>query len=284
MATWLVTGAAGALGRAVVQRLQDQEQSVIPTTRSGNGSVQLDVKSQEQVRAVLAEHRPDVILHLAAAFTHDWDAAYAVNVLASRYLLEAVETLELPARLLLVGSAAEYGLVKPEANPIPVSHPLAPVSVYGLTKSWQTMAMHLFAARGVDVVLGRVFNLDGEGMSPKLFAGRVRQQAAALRDGQTSHISVGPLDALRDYCSTAEAARQLLAIARKGRTGGIYHVASGEPVTMQQVLTKILAECGLSEDVVRSDASLSNRKGHDVPAIYADMSETWPLLDGDLDQ
>ena len=276
-----ITGAAGALGRAVTAYLRGLDQyNVTPTDfcDMGDGGFQLDVCSHDKLAHAVSSIKPDWVLHLAATFSNDFNEAYAVNVEASRHLLDAVQKLGFPVRVLLVGSAAEYGAVQPNENPIREERVLNPVSIYGLTKAWQTQLAGLYANRGVDVVVARVFNLDGPGLSKHLFVGSLQKQIAELLAGRKPFIELGPLSAVRDYLTTMEAAEQILAIATHAKSGGVYHVASGIPVTMRDMLVRYLAKYGLNISVVHEAAELSNRSGYDVPAIYADVTRTMSLL------
>lgn len=281
MKTVLVTGATGALGKAVIAHLRKGgNYRVVATSRHCDGecSFQLDVRNHEQLAATISRTKLDLILHLAATFATDFDEAYAVNVEAARHLLDAVQKSELSIRVLLVGSAAEYGVVRPEENPIREDRVLNPVSIYGLSKAWQTQLAGLYASRGMDVVVARVFNLDGNKITERLFIGRLQKQMEDVLAGRKSEIELGPLSATRDYLTTDEAADQILAIAEHGQSGRVYHVASGIPVTMRDVLIRHLTINKLDASIVRESAALSNRTGYDVPVIYADVTNTMQLM------
>jgi GDP-4-dehydro-6-deoxy-D-mannose reductase len=227
---------------------------------------------------LLHRFAPDVVYQLAATFGDDFGDACAVNVESSRKLLEEVERLGLGTRVILIGSAAEYGVVNPEENPVSETHVLRPVSTYGLTKAWQTQLAGFYAARGVNVSIARIFNLDGPGLSERLFAGRISRQIDEMLQKRRTVIEVGSLSATRDYIDVQTAAKQIVAVARFGEAGQVYHIASGQPVTMREFLEKRLAEEGLDFGVVQESKSLSNRKGYDVPVIYADVARILKLL------
>lgn len=286
MKTVLITGAGGALGRAV-RTLLEQMNAAAPASRwrvlagsrlpADDSALQLDVCDRAQVFSQIGKTKPDLVVHLAATLSDDFDTAFALNVGGARNLCDALLDAPHPARLLLVGSAAEYGVVQATDNPVPVSRPLRPVSVYGMTKAWQTMLGQYYASRGLDVVTARIFNLDGPGLSEKLFAGRVRKQIAAIKAGQQNRLRVGPLGAIRDYVSVATAAEQVMAIAEYGKSGTVYHVGSGTGISMRELLQGLLAHNGLDFSLVDEDSGHSNRSGYDVPAIFADMSDTIAL-------
>ena len=231
-----------------------------------------------QVLKTIRSIKPAVIIHLAATFENEFDAAFTTNVLGARNLLAAAQETDSTTRVVLAGSAAEYGLVAPEENPIREDRVLRPVSIYGLTKSWQTSWGLMCAHQGQDVVIGRIFNLDGPGLSSRLFVGRIDQQIQEVGTGQRHRIEVGSLSAVRDYISVEDAARQLVAITEHGQTGQVYHVASGQPVKMRDLLARRLAVHGLDFGIVDEHTSLSLRTGYDVPVVYADITRTNALL------
>lgn len=281
MITVLVTGATGALGKAVIAYLNNKDgYKIVTTSRDGeNADYQLNITDEVKLSEIINQVRPALILQLAATFTHDFEDAYAVNVEANRQLLEIVQQLQDETRVVLIGSAAEYGLIQPDENPIAEDHGLNPVSVYGLTKAWQSQLAGFYSCRGVDVVVARVFNLKGENLSDKLFFGRLKKQIDEVVSGGKSIIELGPLSASRDYISTSDAAQQIFSIAELGESGLVYHVASGEPVVMRELLIHTLEEYNFDLSIVHESDEKTNRTGYDVPVIYADMKRT-SLLTG----
>lgn len=282
MKTVLVTGAKGALGQAVTNCLRNvSDYSVVATDLQYDNvnTFPLDIRDHKMIASTVNRIKPDLILHLAATFADDLGEAYTINVDATRHLLDAVGQSAARTRVLLVGSAAEYGVVRPEENPIKEDRVLHPVSIYGVSKAWQTQLAGLYASRGVDVVVARIFNLEGPGLSERLFIGRLQKQINDVMDGRKSVIELGPLSAIRDYVTTAEAAEQILAIAIYAEAGRVYHVASGTPVAMRDILARYLKIYGLDPSIVREAAELSNRStAYDVPKIYANVATTMQLV------
>ncbi|MEA9598527.1 NAD-dependent epimerase/dehydratase family protein [Polynucleobacter sp. AP-Sanab-80-C2] len=276
----LITGATGVLGRAIITRLSSNPRGDLVIYSPGRRDEldPLDLRYCEQIFDAIIRTKPDLIIHLAATFSSDFDEAFTVNVNSAWHILKTIEELSLSTRVLLIGSAAEYGVVSADENPIMESRSLRPVSIYGLTKAWQTDLGYLYATRGVNVVMARIFNLIGPHLSERLFIGRLHRQIKELLSGDRKKIEVGPLSAVRDYISVNDAVTQLLAIADYGEAGEVYHVASGEPITMRDLLAQELAAHGLEDSIVIEGVGLSNRQGYDVPSIYAEMSKTMSLL------
>ncbi len=98
--------------------------------------------------------------------------------------------------ILLIGSSAEYGVPETKSGYVSENHPLKPVSVYGFSKVFQTRLMNYFQRKpGIKIVMARVFNLDGDGISPLLFPGRVRTEIKNYLAKKTMSIQVGDLSA-----------------------------------------------------------------------------------------
>ena len=173
----LVTGGTGALGRAVIARMHKSgsyQVAAVGRQRNDDPSgIRCDVRNPEQLSAALDRAKPDCVLHLAATFSGDLNEAYAVNVAPAQRILEWVQRNGLKTRVILIGSAAEYGVVKPNENPIREDHVLAPISVYGISKAWQSQLLGFYTYQGVDVVCARIFNLYGPGVSDRLFAATI---------------------------------------------------------------------------------------------------------------
>jgi GDP-4-dehydro-6-deoxy-D-mannose reductase len=274
----LVTGAAGLLGRAVVRKLGQEARSDLHVTdlRTATGGTfhSCDLSDPAAVQELVRAVAPERIYHLAGTFANEYATDFRSNVESTRHLLETVRQGGRQVRVLLIGSAAEYGCVPQEANPLTEEQPLAPVSLYGWTKACQTMLVGYYhRVHRLDVVMARLFNLSGSGASNRLFVGRLQEQVERLLAGGIKQITVGPLDAVRDYLPVEEAAGLVERIMEHGLGGQVYHVASGVPVRMRELLHRSLREHGLSPDCVRETAGPAIER-LDPPAVYADMSKT----------
>jgi nucleoside-diphosphate-sugar epimerase len=280
--TILVTGATGGFGPIFVGWLNAHHSGKLWRTgrRALDESdyVQCDLTDATQTRETVGRLRPALIVHLAGDFTNSIELDYSINSLGARHLIEALVAERIEARVVLIGSAAEYGVVLPEENPIKEDRVLRPVSVYGLTKAFQTQLGLYFAQNfDVEVVVARMFNLLAPGLSDRLFVGSVERQIEAFKRGEKTEIVVGNLDARRDYVSVEEAVEQLHAIATRGESGEIYHVGSGEAIQMRDLLGRLIAEAGVDPSVVSENAKSTSRKGYDVPIVVADMTKTKQL-------
>lgn len=278
----LITGATGGFGRIFsnwMERAGD-DQVVITgrTALSRKNYLRCDFERPDEIRALLTKVRPRRIFHLAGNFDNDFSRCLAVNTMSAKHIFDTLLAEDIEARVVLIGSAAEYGVVTPEENPIREDRVLRPVSVYGLTKAYQTQMAHFYAHNhSVDVVVARVFNLLVSGLSERLFLGRLEGMINRLRRGEIEKIELGNLESQRDYISGEEAIRQIDLVANFGRRGEVYNVGSGRPMQMRELLDRMLLAAGLDWSVVRAGGSGGGRAGYDVPVIYADMAKTLAL-------
>jgi nucleoside-diphosphate-sugar epimerase len=274
----LITGAGGFVARHLMAQIQrDPACQITGVSLKPEAQYEVcDLGNRPGVTRLLANFRPVRIYHCAGTFSNNWDIDLAANVSTSRNIFEAIIELKLSCRVLLMGSAAEYGW--PPAGPVPETAPLKPVSIYGLTKSWQTQLMHYYHRKhGLDIVMARTFNLFGEGCSPALFPGRVLEQVQKIQAGHATRIKVGSLDSKRDYLSIEQAVGAYVKIMARGQSGEIYNVGSGVPVKLSDFLAAYLKQFGLTMDVVDVAAPTGGEQKSEVTEIYADISKLQAL-------
>lgn len=280
--TILITGSTGGFGRLFSDWAErNMAEEVMLSGRAALSRaryVPCNLERPEEIRALIAQVRPRLVFHFAGSFANDYERDYAVNTYSAKCIFDTLLAERLSTRVVLFGSAAEYGVVAPEENPIRESHVLRPVSIYGMTKAYQTQMAYYYAHNhNIDVVVARVFNLRVPGLSERLFFGRVERMIEQVQRGEIDVIELGSLESVRDYVAGDEAIRQVNLIAERGRPGEVYHVGSGQPLRMRDLLDQMLSEAGLDWSAVRTRKGDGSRIGYDVPAIFADMSRACAL-------
>jgi len=239
----LVLGGSGFLGGHVRRRARAAGLDVVTAGRSGlpdspgHRLVDLAADDPARIAAMLAEVSPDAVVNCAGATAGRPETLVAANVNGTYALVKAMLLAAMPARLVHLGSAAEYGRAEPG---IPVSERAAPrpAGLYGSTKLAGSRLVDLAAAAGLESVVLRVFNPVGPGAPrtglPGRLAAELRQAAAHGTD-----VRVGPLDAVRDFVDARDVADAVIAAALApgpaapdGPDGGlpeaVINVASGQ--------------------------------------------------------
>ncbi|MGQ0654446.1 MAG: D-erythronate dehydrogenase [Betaproteobacteria bacterium] len=150
----LVIGAAGMIGRKLVERLARDGagelvlHDVVPFEGS---SVVSDLSTPGEAQKLLAR-RPDVIFHLAAVVSGeaeaDFDKGYRINLDATRYLFEAIRKAGegYRPRVVFTSSIAVFGAPFPEA--IGDEFLNAPLTSYGTQKAIGELLLADYSRRG----------------------------------------------------------------------------------------------------------------------------------------
>ena len=266
-----MAGAAGFTGRHLCGLLRDRGGCDVVAAGRGQGIVECDFSDPSMVGALLEKVQPTGIFHCIGSFTNSWETDLHSNVTTTRTLLDSVGALASQCRVLLIGSAAEYGFAP--AGPVPETCPLRPASIYGLTKVMQTMLMDFFVRNhGMDIVMARTFNLFGDGCSPSLLPGRVSQQIERVRQGLQSTIQVRSLASHRDYLHVGNAVKDYVRIMEHGCRGEVYNVGSGTGVAMTSLVQELLDPSGLTMknvEILPEDEGVKPN----VPLICADTAK-----------
>lgn len=274
----LVTGASGFVGRHLLAHLRSCSGSrCIGLTRNPSGdadTIVCNLNDKNQIDEVIKELQPSLIFHVAGSFSNDFEADLQNNVVSTKNILESVREHQPTARVMLMGSAAEYGEIKRNENPVTEDHALNPINIYGWSKAAQTQLANLyFKTYGLDIVIARTFNLIGKGMSDKLFVGRIENQIEAVISGKEKNITVGNLDAERDYIDIEDACAMYYKIITKGKSGETYNVGSGNPISMRDLLKKLLHQADLDYSIINENAHNKNTPHSEVSVIYADINK-----------
>lgn len=257
----LVTGARGLIGRTVIARLAESWPAApVISTDLADADELCDLGDASAVHALVALADPDVVFHCAGAVQAADEAAFTARLAAPTRVLAQALAAEAPEAILVVpGSAAEYGSLPAGKAAFAESDPPQPGSAYGRAKLAQTEVVLAAAARGVDARVARLFNLIGPGIPAAFLIGRVAEQLAGVRAGtQPARLTLGGLDAVRDFVDLRDACDALLAIAERGESGRLYNVCSGTGRPARAAVEAMVRASGLAVEI-REDAGGSPR-------------------------
>jgi nucleoside-diphosphate-sugar epimerase len=264
----LLTGATGFLGRHLLAAATNWTVTRVTRAREASSPDELALGPTPWTRAdfatALATARPDVVLHCAGG-THSLDARACIdtNAVLAAELLSAVADLREPRPVILIGSAAEYGIVPSDAQPVVETHPCAPRTNYAVAKYAQTLLGLAAAMRGQQVLVARLFNPVGVGMPSELALPSFARQIVG--SGPCPVLRVGDLSAERDFLDVEEAARVLLALAAMPRwPWPVVNVCSGGAHRLGDLLDGLIAASGLR---VRVEPDPALARPGDMPIL-----------------
>lgn len=229
----LVLGATGFLGGHIAEHLATLPGArVLRAGRAPGADLRIDLAAATpaELAALLADARPDAVVNCAGAVTGDGLTQTALNARGPAVLAAALHTAALhtgrpAARLVHLGSAAEYGPCPPGTS-LAEDAAARPGGLYGATKLAGTLAVTDAAARGQDAVVLRVFNPVGPGAPTASLAGRLA--AELRRAGPDGTVTVGDLSAHRDFVDARDVARATATVlTAAGPLPPVLNVASG---------------------------------------------------------
>jgi NDP-hexose 4-ketoreductase len=270
----LIIGARGFLGAHVSRQARAAGLEVVTAGRSPlPGSpchllADLATGGPAAIAAMLATVAPDAVVNCAGAISGPAGALVAANIDGTYALVTAMLN-GTAARLVHLGSAAEYGAAEPGV-PVTEQATARPAGVYGITKLAGTRIVSTAAAAGLDAVVLRVFNPVGPGAPAASLPGRLAAELRrALTDG--TDVRLGPLDAVRDFVDARDVADAVLAAAAAGSLPHpVVNVGSGRGLPVRAMVSGLIAASGCPA-VVREDAPVAPRSP-DIPWQQADIS------------
>jgi GDP-4-dehydro-6-deoxy-D-mannose reductase len=261
----LVTGATGFVGGHVCRAMREHDDEVVAGVRSGpaphgTDGVTLDVTDARSVKDALDRHRPDGVIHLAALSIagDSWERleeTVRTNVVGAGNLLAAVSEIVPSARVVLVGTAHQYGPAGSD-RALQETDPMRPASPYGVSKAAQELLGMAWAARGLSVVATRSFNHTGPGAPRSTAVGSFCAQLAEIEAGVAPPVlRVGDLSRERDFVDVRDVVSAYRTLLHEGISGEAYNVASGRPCSVSEALSLAVEASTLTVDDLTVETS-----------------------------
>jgi GDP-4-dehydro-6-deoxy-D-mannose reductase len=239
--------------------------------------LECDLRDATSTRDALEKVRPDWIFHLAAQsfVPTSWTApteSLTTNILGQVNLFEAVRHIGLKCRIQLACSSEEYGMVLAGEVPIKETNPLRPLSPYAVSKVTQDLLGYQYwMSWKVDSVRTRGFNHEGPRRGPVFVASDFAKQIADIEKGRKAPVlSVGNLEAKRDFTDVRDMVKGYWLSLEKCEPGEVYNICSGKAWSIQEVLDLLLSMTKTRIEVKQDPARL---RPSDVPVLLGDNSK-----------
>lgn len=273
----LVTGGAGFIGSAFVRLVIGNTGHEIvmldKLTYAGNLEnvagvasnarytfVKGDIADSGLVTNLLADHKPDAVVHFAAESHVDRSIlspapVFRTNLEGSFTLLEAARLAKIP-RFVHVSTDEVYGSLD-EPHEADESYPLKPSSPYSASKAGSDLlALSYHTTYKLPVVVTRASNNYGPFQFPEKLIPLMISNA--LEDKSLPIYGDGMQ--VRDWLYVDDHCRAILAVLEKGREGEVYNIGGSRSLPNLAVVREILRITGKPESLM---VRVTDRPGHD---------------------
>lgn len=286
----LITGATGFVGTHLCEYLLQQGDEIHGTyiyqdeldrfPESLRQQVILhscDLTEIGHVRRVMTTASFDRIYNLAAissvhqSWSKGQELVLRVNLYGWLNLIETLHECCPNARILMVSSGEVYGIVPKDHQPIPESTPLRPINPYANSKAAQEMFSYQYIHRyQSQIVIVRPFNHTGPRQTPNFVCPDFAKQIAEIEKGTREPVmSVGNLEAERDFSDVRDIVRAYHLAIERCPIGTPVNVASGKAWPVQQVLDTLLKHSSVPIEVRQNPNRL---RPSDISLMLGDYS------------
>jgi nucleoside-diphosphate-sugar epimerase len=269
----IVTGASGFIGRHLVAALRDRASVHVFSSRATRGpagatSHRVDLRAAAAV-ALIRTIRPSVIYHLAGPteshVTLPDSTYYEAIVSATNNVLDAA--LGVPrVRVVLAGSAKEYGSAKPSGPRLKESDPPRPLTPYAVAKLACTHMARMYHDRdGLRVTTLRLFPVFGPAMPEETLIVRAIRAALAGRDlRMTRGLQQRDLVYIDDVVRAFQAASRA-----RAPYGEVLNICTGRAAPVRDIVRSIYA---MTSSPGRPRPGALTYPAHEVSRLCGDPS------------
>ncbi|WP_327731190.1 NAD-dependent epimerase/dehydratase family protein [Streptomyces sp. NBC_00487] len=257
----LVLGSTGYLGTHVVEGLRALPGVLVlgggraPTAEH---AIDLATVRREELAKTLASAAPDTVINCAGATGGDPVTLAEVNARGPAVLCAALREAAPGARLVHLGSAAEYGPGVPDVR-VTESAATRPLAPYGATKLAGTVAV---TTSGLDAVVLRVGNPVGPGAPPTGLPGRIAGLLRTAGPDPDAVLPLGDLSAHRDFVDVRDVARAVsLAATAPGPLPPILNIGGGRAVPVREVVRGLADKAGFRGRITENPAGTGASAG-----------------------
>jgi GDPmannose 4,6-dehydratase len=232
--------------------------------------IQSDVLDELSLADVLTSCRPHEVYNLASpSFV---PMSWRQPVLTAEFaavgctaLLEAIRRVDEEIRFYQASSSEIFG--EPREVPQNEQTPLAPVTPYGVAKAYAHFITLSYRRRyGLHASSGILYNHESPRRPLDFVTRKISSAAASISLGLEQEVSLGDLDARRDWGYAGDYVRAMWSMLQRD-TPGDYVIATGVTHSVRELAETAFARVGLDwEDHVRVDDALVRGKAelHDL--------------------
>jgi GDP-4-dehydro-6-deoxy-D-mannose reductase len=284
-----ITGIAGFVGSHMAELLLSEGYEVYGLLRPRSNTRHIesiinklhledaDLMDTHSLYSTISRIKPDYIFHLAAQsfVPTSWvspSVTLEVNIVGSANLFDAVRMAGIDPVIQIACSSEEYGLVHENEVPIKETNPLRPLSPYAVSKmAMDYLGYQYHQSYNQRIIRTRGFNHTGPRRGDTFAESNFAKQIAQIEKGkQEPVVSVGNLDASRDYTDVRDMVKAYLLSVEKCDPGDVYNICTGNAIVIGDMLKMLI---GMSNAKIEIKPDQSRMRPSDVPVLLGDNTK-----------
>lgn len=239
-----------------------------------------DLTNISSLAHALDVSKPDVVFHLGAqsyiprSFTDPIETT-ETNILGTQNLLEAIRIKDYDPKVIFAGSSEEYGLVigsdkqyqeikkkykvlfpEPKQIPeLPISETnvLRPMSPYAVSKvACDYLFRNYYTSYDLKTIVSRGFNTEGAGRGNIFVTSEIAKQVMMLKLNKKDKISIGNVNAFRDWSHVVDIVKGYCLLAERGEYGEVYNQGSSRTNSVLSYILLAIENAGWEIEKIES--------------------------------
>ncbi len=279
----MITGASGFLGRHFLQYLSKLDCELYTLGRKRVDQYQhyyLEGKTnKDSIKEAITKIKPNYIFHLAGnVVTQNVFNSFSTNAFFAAQILQSLteNNLDSSTKVVIIGTAAEYGLINTSNLPVSESHSTMPITLYGKSKLAQTEIAISWQKYSKKLSVLRPFNIIGPGMPSHLALGNFMNQISSIKENGI--MKTGNLDTARDFIDVRDAVKIIWHLAdNENAYGEIINLCSGKSIKVIKMIEKMIE---ISKKDIKIQTSNHLKRTNDMKDHYGDNQKLMGLLNG----
>jgi GDPmannose 4,6-dehydratase len=207
-----------------------------------------ELNDQTSLRRLLHAIKPAEVYHLAGQ-SHPGlsfeipEVTCHENAMATLGLLESLRDLDYPVRLYHAASSEIFG--RPKASPQNEGTPFNPINPYGVAKAFATQMCRVYReAHGLFVCNGIAYNHESPRRGENFVTRKITLAAARIKLGLQSELTLGSLEARRDWGYAPEYVEAMWRMLQANEAGD-YVLATNTSHSIGEFLEAAFGHAGL---------------------------------------
>lgn len=238
-----------------------------------------DITDPNSIRLIIEQFKPDEIYHLAAQ-SHvgisfdNAESTMNINTLGPLRILETLRQMKSNCKYYQASSSEMFGNSPP---PQDESTAMMPQSPYGISKLAAYHITRLYRnAYGIYAANGILFNHESPRRGYNFVTKKITKELARIIVGETKKITLGNLDAMRDWGFAKEYVQAMWEILQQEKPDD-YVISTNETHTVREFVKEAFDLVGLNYENYLEISDLYKRPA-EVPALLGNSTKSKKIL------